>query len=375
MKILVVKDRNAVGAQFVNNLLNILADCGHEVALVCSSYSKAGTGTLQRDGIRVLNLLGKTRNPLVNFWLRILDQFGWVYFRYRRLLRTERPDLIIPFFPKDLAHVCFCQPKTAPIIQMIHDYPPMLFKGIAHGVFHRRWINFRCFEKVDFFQVLMNGFCDSVSERYPGVPVCAIGNVVPEIGVLPEFKSREKRIVYVARVKETHKRQHLAAEAFGRIAHKYPGWTLEFWGVAKYSEYNRKLLKIAEKYNVADRVHLKGTTKDVLGLFKSAAFQVFTSEYEGFGMALAEGLACGCPAIGFRYAPAVNEIVVDQKNGLLADDLDGLVQGMEKMMSDDDFRFRCSLAAPESVRRWRYETIRIGWNALLNKVRVRGVSG
>lgn len=370
MKILVVKDRNAVGAQFVNNVLNILTDCGHEVALVCSSYNKAGKGGVQRDGVRVINLLEKTQNPLVNLWRLMLNEFGWVYFRYYRLLRTERPDLIIPFFPKDLAHVCFGQPKVAPIVQMIHDYPPMLFQGISNSVFHRKWIFSRCLKKVDVFQVLMDGFRDSVSKRYPGIPVYSIGNVVPEVEVLPDFRLREKKIVYVARIKETHKRQHLAVEAFGRIAYRHPDWSLEFWGAAKYTRYNHKLLKAARKYNVADRVHLKGTTGSVLDLFKSVSFQVFASEYEGFGMSLTEGLACGCPAIGFKSAPAVNEIIVDGKNGLLVDDLEGLVVAMERMMTDEVFRQKCSQEAPESVRRWRYEAIKDRWNLLLNEVRI-----
>jgi len=63
---------------------------------------------------------------------------------------------------------------------------------------------------------------------------------------------------------------------------------------------------------------------------------------EPFGIVMAEALACGTPVVGFRRA-SVPEVVADGVTGFLADDEDGLVEGVHGLASID--RRRCRLAA------------------------------
>src|SRR5262249_58462022 len=59
---------------------------------------------------------------------------------------------------------------------------------------------------------------------------------------------------------------------------------------------------------------------------------VLLSDWEGLGLALLEGMACGVVPIALRGAPGVTEFVVDGLTGLLASDRgDGFVAAVRRL--------------------------------------------
>lgn len=56
--------------------------------------------------------------------------------------------------------------------------------------------------------------------------------------------------------------------------------------------------------------------KDLIALYKEAAFSVIASEAETQGLVIVEGMACDCPVLGADYL-AIPETVINNKNGLL----------------------------------------------------------
>ena len=60
---------------------------------------------------------------------------------------------------------------------------------------------------------------------------------------------------------------------------------------------------------------MKGSTNDVPDVLRQGDIFAFPSAYEGFGLSLAEAMSMGLPAVGYKSCSAVNELIVDGKNG------------------------------------------------------------
>ena len=74
----------------------------------------------------------------------------------------------------------------------------------------------------------------------------------------------------------------------------------------------------------------------VIGRIKSAGVLVLPSTREGFGLVLAEAMACGTPCIAYDV-PAVRETLDNGEAGVLVPrrDVEGLVAAIESLLADD----------------------------------------
>jgi glycosyltransferase involved in cell wall biosynthesis len=79
----------------------------------------------------------------------------------------------------------------------------------------------------------------------------------------------------------------------------------------------------------------------VIGRMKSAGVLVLPSTREGFGLVLAEAMACGTPCVAYDV-PAVREVLVDGKAGVLVPlrDVTGLAAAIDRLLTDSDARER-----------------------------------
>ena len=104
-------------------------------------------------------------------------------------------------------------------------------------------------------------------------------------------------------------------------------------------------------------------------MLREADIFAFPSAYEGFGMALAEGMSVGLPAIGYKNCPAVNELIKDGKTGFLCDDgVEPLAHALEKLMSDKELRVKMGKAAKADMAQFAPEKIWDKWEDLMKKI-------
>jgi glycosyltransferase involved in cell wall biosynthesis len=107
----------------------------------------------------------------------------------------------------------------------------------------------------------------------------------------------------------------------------------------------------------------------VFELMHAADATLLSSDWESFGLVVAESLAAGTPVLA-ASAGGVGEVLEDGRNGLLvpAGDVDGLAAAIERFFADDALRARLREAAAESVRRLDPSQVYPRYEAILEEV-------
>jgi glycosyltransferase involved in cell wall biosynthesis len=174
----------------------------------------------------------------------------------------------------------------------------------------------------------------------------------------------EKIVLTVGRLEDQKDHRTLIA-AFGQVAARFPDWRLRILGEG--------VLRPALEAQVAalglgDRVALPGATADIGAQYAGAQLFAMSSTYESFGLATAEAMAHGLPAIGFADCPGTNELIVDGVNGLLVQGADrpaALAEGLARLMGSEEERRRIGAAGPASIAAFAPERVVGRWESLL----------
>jgi glycosyltransferase involved in cell wall biosynthesis len=123
-----------------------------------------------------------------------------------------------------------------------------------------------------------------------------------------------RRIVFAGRLEE-YKGALRVVRAFGDVADRLPGWSLTVAGDGP--ELTTLKAFLDARPALAGRVELIGrqTKVELANLFSSAAFLVYPSRHESFGLVIAEAMAAGLPVVApDQTAPPE---FVDERSGVL----------------------------------------------------------
>jgi glycosyltransferase involved in cell wall biosynthesis len=117
-------------------------------------------------------------------------------------------------------------------------------------------------------------------------------------------------------------------------------------------EMRGELEALSQKRGVAGRIHWLGHILDPVPVLQGCDAFLMVSMGEGFGLALAEAMACGTAVVAARSG-ALSEIVEDGRSGLLVSprDVSALADAIEKLAKDEDLRRRMARRGMERVRR------------------------
>lgn len=367
MKVMVVKDRNVLNTKFLAQFVNSLHRIGFGVTVVCDSYKKQGSGVTLDDGVQFINLNAKTNNPFFNLYRFLRGKLFRPTARFKKVIAAEKPDVIICYFMVDLVNVLYKQDHDIPVIMMMHGYPPVMLGNLMKKKPYMRAVYRDVMDRAAVFHVLMKSYEKTISGFCTPKRVVTIPNEVVQIpeNERADLSVEKKKIIYVARVEKTGKRHHLLVEAFGRLLKEFPDWQLEFWGMRKYPAYERELMELAAKYGAQDNVFIKGYHPKIQEVYRQADIHAFPSAHEGFSLALADGMACGLPSLGFADAPSVNELIVDGHNGFLAKDPDDFTQKLRRLMSEKDLRIAFGRNAARDMAEYAPEKVIELWRRLI----------
>ncbi len=118
-----------------------------------------------------------------------------------------------------------------------------------------------------------------------------------------------------------------------------------------------RLIALADELGIRERVHFLGSQSDVAGLLAASDVFLLPSAQESFGLASLEAMAAGVPVVASRVG-GIPEVVEDGTTGILADDLERMIEAVQELLADGARRCRMGRAARRvAVHRFAQELI------------------
>ncbi|RKQ86627.1 glycosyltransferase involved in cell wall biosynthesis [Solirubrobacter pauli] len=170
--------------------------------------------------------------------------------------------------------------------------------------------------------------------------------VVPFEQELPP-RSETPRLLYLGRLKR-YKRIELLLDVLEGI----PGAVLD---VAGEGDHRPDLEAEIARRGLGDRVILHGhVSEDVkASLYATAWVNLTASSAEGWCLTVMEAATCGTPSAALAVG-GLPESIVDGETGLLADDVEGLVTNVRRLVEEPGLRQRMGAAAQERAARFTW---------------------
>ncbi len=165
-----------------------------------------------------------------------------------------------------------------------------------------------------------------------------------------EKKDKESiKFINVARFMP-EKNHEMLVKAFAKVCEKYSNVKLFLVGKGRLQE---KIKNFVKELNIEDKVEFLGLREDIPELLNKSDIFLLTSDYEGFGLVLAEAMCCKVPVISTN-AGAVSELVKDKENGILVPkgDIDAFAKSMIYLIENKALREEYAENALKSVKKF-----------------------
>lgn len=286
---------------------------------------------------------------------------------WKSYIDEVKPDVIITMSIGSLLEITYNNEIIAPIIDSVNGRPDYDYTNIFGGrkPFEVKLLE-DSFQNLAGVQLLFDGYSRYLPDCFEG-KIAVIPNPVPKVEEkVNHFVTKERyKVINIARLDIACKQQHLAIESFANLAPQYINWDFELWGVGSDMQ---RLQKQITDLNMTDRIFLKGFTKDPIQRLKEADIFIFPSKYEGFGLALAEAMSAGLPALGFKSCSGVNEIIKHNETGFLANDSAELCFFLEKLMIDPALRDQLGKSAKISMDDFNEDSVIEKWQKFVQEI-------
>ncbi len=152
--------------------------------------------------------------------------------------------------------------------------------------------------------------------------------------------------------------------AFQQVVRERPEWTLRIYGSGPQ---RRRLQRMIADLGLSDDVLLMGRANRMGEELAKASIYVLSSRFEGFPMVLLEAMSKGLAVVSFDCPRGPSDLITSGVDGLLVPegDVDGLAQGLRRLVEDEDLRRRLGAAALRTVGQYDAESIGGQWDELL----------
>ncbi len=282
----------------------------------------------------------------------------------RRVVRSARPDVSIGFM-----HSAYVPLALATLGQRI---PVIASEHIVWTYFDDRPLDrlilhmtARLYARTTFVSYgSEKGFPQPMARRSVTIP-----NPIPDLTAAAANPAggRWKTLLSVGRL--THQKdQATLIEAFARVACRHSNWRLRIVGEGQL---RGALEAQVGRLGLAGKVELPGALADIHDEYAKAQLFVLPSRYESFGVATAEALAAGLPAVGFADCPGTNALIKNDINGLLisgTDRVQTLAAALDRLMGSAGERMRLGANGPATVQQFALPQIVSDWEALISSV-------
>ena len=187
------------------------------------------------------------------------------------------------------------------------------------------------FKGMDGYWIKENPSMDDV----PGITLAFVDDANKLVILSDKLFSPEKEIIYVGRIEYNQKRTDRVIDIWKELESKYPDWKLTSGGDGEDRE---DLQKRIDGYGLK-RVEITGFV-DPIPYYKRASILLLTSEYEGFGLVIAEAMSHGVVPVVYNSFEAAKDLITDGHNGVLVDKPfsdSGFAEKVNELMDKPDY--------------------------------------
>lgn len=365
-------------AVFAHNLAKGLAKHGHEVMVICPSFTGKPHRT-KRDGVTTvylrsirfpfypdqINAVPEGKKILKVKMPRLAYRHGlWItvdpYPALKKALNKFQPDVIHNQTAEMIAIAArrYAKKYDVPMVSTGHAYPDnitsqvkllkpikkpvdaMLRTYMASFLKHSEYATMPTEMAIDdLVPKNRRRFDVTVEPLSNGVDLSKFTPGKASAKVLKKFRLEpgKLRVLYVGRV-DPEKSLGNVVTAFAGVAEEVPEAELVIVGDGTD---RRHLIDLAQALGISDKVKFPGRIMppDVTEIYRGATMFATASETETQGIVLIEAAATGLPLVAVD-AGAVSELCQNKKNGVLCKpgDLVGMTDAMVSILKDADLQ-------------------------------------
>lgn len=325
------------------------------------------------EKVKVVNLdIGFEELWTCSFMMKVFVYIKKQYL-FKKLLKQElmriRPDITVSMLRREINFITSIKDGSKKIGELhINRAHYRNFEGkdanALKNLFSKFWMNslLSKLRRLDRLVVLTE------KDREAWVELNNVIAIPNPLSISPVEKSdlSKKRVIAIGRYCHEKGYDHLL-QSWAMVQQACPDWTLVIFGDGDRAVYER----MREDYKIdPDRCLLNERTSDVISEFVNSSIAVCSSRFEGFGMVIAEAMACGLPVVSFDCPWGPRAIISDGEDGLLVENgnVDKLAEALIMMIQHPEQRMAMADKAIENVQRFKIDQIAELWKSLFESL-------
>lgn len=325
------------------------------------------------DGVRIIQLgIEYGSGEGLQFVKRVIRFFSKRRLHRKRLealIAEEHPDVVISVYPTVSSFIPAIDDGSAKILEFhfCRPFRLLLARGGLMGLADRirTLLDRRTASRFDRFVVLTEEDRGLWGEM-KNIEVIPNGVDPPPIHATP---SCSRTVVACGRLcRQKGFDLLLKAWATVKADPEFSEWRLRILGEG--SERNN-LESLAGELRIDDSVEMPGNTENVWSEYARSALMVTSSRYEGFSLAIAEGMASGLPIVSFSCPCGPSDLIDHGINGFLVKDGDteSLAENIATLIRNPDLRDSMGKKGRKKIaENFATAGIMQRWSALLRRM-------
>lgn len=173
-----------------------------------------------------------------------------------------------------------------------------------------------------------------------------------------------RRVLFVGRYSH-EKGLDLLLQAWALVEKQCKDWSLAIYGEGERQPY----IKQSQDLGIT-RCTFNGRTDNVKEEYSRSAILACASRFEGFGMVIAEAMACGVPVVSFDCPWGPRSIISHGEDGILVSngDSEAMADALLKIINDNEKRMQMSANAVRNIERFGMTAIANKWKQMFESL-------